>query len=107
VKTLGAAVRFLRERKGTSLRQLAAQVGVSASFLSDLERNRRSTDKLQELATALEINVEVLHTFDGRMGSDLKEWIATNPGMVAVLREMFVSGRRPDEFRSVLSRHRR
>jgi transcriptional regulator with XRE-family HTH domain len=107
VKTLGDAVRFLRERKGISLRQLAAQVGVSAPFLSDLERNRRSTEKLQELATVLEIDVGVLQGFDGRMTSDLKEWIAANPGMIAVLREMRASGRRPDELRSALNRRRR
>lgn len=107
VKTLGDAVRFLRERKGISLRQLATQIGISAPFLSDLERDRRGTDKLQQLATALDVSVDVLQALDGRMTPDLKEWIAANPGMIAVLREMRSSGRRPDEIRVALSKRRR
>jgi transcriptional regulator with XRE-family HTH domain len=107
VKTLGDAIRFFREKRGMSLRQLASQAGVSAPFLSDIERNRRSTDKLQMLATALKVDVEVLRTYDGRIGADLREWIAANPGMVAVLREMRASGRRPDKLLSDLHKHRR
>ncbi|HLK15193.1 MAG TPA: helix-turn-helix transcriptional regulator [Fimbriimonadaceae bacterium] len=107
VRTLGDAVRFLRERQGISLRQLATKVGVSAPFLSDLERNRRSTEKLDQLATALDVSVEVLQELDGRMTPDLKEWIAANPGMIAVLREIRSSGRRPDEIRAALTKRRR
>jgi transcriptional regulator with XRE-family HTH domain len=88
IKTLGAAVRFLRERAGLSLRQAARLVGVSSSFLSDLERDRRHTTKIEELAQALGCKAGVLKELDTRLSADLREWIAANPGMVAVLREM-------------------
>ena len=88
IKTLGMAVRFLRERAGLSLRQTARLVGVSSAFLSDLERDRRHTTKIGELAQVLGCKVEVLQKLDARLSADLKEWIAANPGMVAVLREM-------------------
>ena len=107
VKTLGEAVRFIRERKGMSLRQLASRTGVSAPFLGDIERNRRSTNRLPELASALDVDVETLRAFDGRIGADLREWMAANPGMVAVLREMHASGRGPGELLSDMHRSRR
>ena len=107
IKTLGDAIRFFRERKGLSLRQLASQAKISAPFLSDIERNRRSTNKLLVLAGVLEIDVKVLRSFDGRMASDLKEWIASNPGMIAVLRDMISSGCRPDEIHSALRNRRK
>jgi transcriptional regulator with XRE-family HTH domain len=107
IATLGEAVRYLRDRKGFSLRQLAAKVGVSAPFLSDLERNRRSTEKLEELANALDVPPSLLQQFDGRLTSDLRDWIAANPGMIAVIREMRASGRRPDQLRAALSKRRR
>lgn len=37
----GSAVKHIREARGQSLRQLAAQLGVSAQFLSDIEHGRR------------------------------------------------------------------
>ena len=87
VKTLGAAIKFFRERQGISLRALGATVGVSAPFLSDLERGRRKTDKLPAIAAALDVDVAILQALDGRLTQDLKDWIAENPGLIAILRE--------------------
>ena len=88
IETVGQAVRWLRERASLSLRALAKKVGVSAPFLSDLERDRRATTKTDELAAALGCSPDVLRAFDGRLSTELRHWIAANPGMVAVLREM-------------------
>ena len=74
--TLGEAIRLLREARGLTLREVASRVPVSAPFLSDLEHNRRSTDKLTEIAKALEVDVEVIKRFDGRVSTDLKQWMA-------------------------------
>jgi transcriptional regulator with XRE-family HTH domain len=80
-------------RKGISLRRLAAQVCVSAPFLSDLEHDRRSTTKLPGIALALGVDVAELEALSNRLTQDLKNWIAENPGLVALLREMRTSGR--------------
>jgi len=98
IKTIGSAIRFLRERKGMSLRALGATIGVSAPFLSDLERDRRKTDKLAEIAKALDADEETLRALDGRLTQDLKDWIAANPGMIAILREMRKGGIDPSEY---------
>ena len=91
IRTLGPAVRFLREQAGLSLRELARRTGVSAPFLSDLERDRRKTTKIDELARELNSSAGVLRALEGRLSQDLRDWIAANPGMVAVLREMRAS----------------
>ncbi len=38
----GAAIRMARERAGLSLRDIGELIGVSAPYISDLERGRRS-----------------------------------------------------------------
>jgi predicted transcriptional regulator len=44
-QALGAEMRKLRESAGVSLRQMASELGYSASFLSDLELGRRKCRK--------------------------------------------------------------
>lgn len=83
-----------------SLRELAEEVGVSAPFLSDLERNRRSTERLEDLAEALGVSVELLRKFDTRVSSEVRDWISTSPGLSALLREMKDSGLSVDELRA-------
>ena len=39
---LGKALTYLREQKDVTLRELARGIGVSAPFLSDVEKGRRS-----------------------------------------------------------------
>lgn len=93
VKSLGEAVRILREDQGLTLRALAEKVGVTAPFLSDLEHGRRQTDRYEKLAAALNVPVDELRELDSRLSPDLKEWLAANPKLVALLRDMQSSGR--------------
>lgn len=107
VTTLGEAIRFLREQRGLSLRALAEAAGVSAPFLSDLERNRRSTDRLGEFASALGVEADVLQRFDTRLPSDVRAWISGSPGVATLLRELKDSGLSPAELRSAFRRLKR
>ena len=90
---MGEAVRLLREIQGFTLRALADKVGVSAPFLSDLEHGRRQTDRHSELACALGVPVEELRELDSRITPELKDWLAENPKLVALLKDMLSSGR--------------
>jgi DNA-binding transcriptional MerR regulator/quercetin dioxygenase-like cupin family protein len=58
-KHAGSRIRALRRQRGLSLKQLAAQTGVSASYVSLLERAQRapSVAVLQKLAAALGANL--------------------------------------------------
>ncbi len=93
VSTLGEAIRLLRQERGLTLRALAERVGVSAPFLSDIEHNRRKTEKIKEIAKVLDVPIEELQQLDGRVPPDLKEWLAGNPPLVALLKELQKSGR--------------
>jgi transcriptional regulator with XRE-family HTH domain len=107
VTTLGAAVRYLREARSLTLRELARRVGVSAPFLSDIEHNRRSTERLKELAQALDVAPEELARFDTRLAPELREWVASTPGMPDLLRELKESGLTTYQLRSALLRPKR
>lgn len=107
VATLGDAIRYLREQRGLSLRELARRVGVSAPFLSDVERNRRATDKLAEVARALDVPLAELERFDSRLPADIKEWIASSPAVPALLREMRDSGMDVYALRTALHKKKR
>lgn len=104
VKVLGQAVRHLRTIRGMSLRALAAEVGVTAPFLSDVEHGRRFTDKLDKLAEVLGVNLEDLSHFDTRLPEDLKHWIESKPGLSDLLREMKASNQSVVEMRQALLR---
>jgi transcriptional regulator with XRE-family HTH domain len=90
--SLGEAIRVLREKKELTLRALAEKVGVTAPFLSDLEHNRRKTDKLEAIANALGVPPQTLSSLDGRVPPALREWLEANPALVTVLKELQSSG---------------
>lgn len=93
VKTLGEAIRSLREAQGLTLRSLAEKVGVTPPFLSDLEHDRRKTDRLDKFAQVLGVTLEELQKFDTRVSPDLKDWLGANPQLLAILRDFKSTGR--------------
>jgi len=64
-------LRAERERRGVSLRQLAREVGISASALSQIEtgRSRPSVTTLYALVSALGLSLDALFTEDGERGA--------------------------------------
>lgn len=86
-KTLGDLLRELRLARGLTLRQLADLVGVSAPFVSDLERGRRGTSRLADFARALDVSEELLALADGRLDSALARWLASEPRLLVALRQ--------------------
>ncbi|HJP88230.1 MAG TPA: XRE family transcriptional regulator [Candidatus Limnocylindrales bacterium] len=68
---LGARIRALRLARGQTLRQLAAEAGVTESFLSQVERGVASPSiaTVQRIARALGQSIAELFAADGRAGS--------------------------------------
>lgn len=52
---VGEEIRKRREAEGVTLRALARAIGVSPPFLSDVEHGRRTTTKLTEIETVLNL----------------------------------------------------
>jgi transcriptional regulator with XRE-family HTH domain len=67
---LGARIRTLRLARGETLRQLAAQAGVTESFLSQVERGVASPSiaSVQRIARALGTSIAELFATDDRAG---------------------------------------
>src|SRR5215207_3160627 len=68
---LGARIRALRLARGATLRQLAAEAGVTESFLSQVERGVASPSiaSVQRIARALGQSIAELFAADERAGS--------------------------------------
>jgi transcriptional regulator with XRE-family HTH domain len=64
---LGARLRDVRLRSGLSLREVARQLGVSPSFVSQLEngKSQPSVATLYSLAQLLEVSIDELFSVDG------------------------------------------
>jgi transcriptional regulator with XRE-family HTH domain len=67
---LGARIRVLRLARGATLRQLAAQAGVTESFLSQVEREVTSPSiaSVQRIARALDLAIAELFTEEAPYG---------------------------------------
>lgn len=83
VATLGDAIRLLRTDKRWTLRELGRKVDMSPAFLSDLEKNRRSTQHLDLFESVLEVPSGSLQRF--RPSSDLRAWLAAQPELMILL----------------------
>jgi len=106
---LGQELRRLRQGEGLTLRRLADAVGVSAAHLSDLEHNRRrpSDALLRKIARTLGragATYENLEQLSTGMDSDLREWVATTPGVRRLLRMVKESGQDPLEILPALQK---
>lgn len=92
----GEYLAALREDRDFTLRELARQLGVSAPFLSDVEKNRSAPltkDRLDKVAEVLHLNTDEKTTmFDlvGRqrntVAPDLPEYIMGRDYVAAALR---------------------
>lgn len=75
---LGEEIRRRRTEAGLSLRDLAERTGLSASFLSQIERSRAdlSVSSLRQVAAGLGVDVVVLLGRDGGASATLREGLA-------------------------------
>jgi transcriptional regulator with XRE-family HTH domain len=90
---LGQEIRRLRLKSDTSLRGLAAKLGISAAHLSDIEHNRRrpSEKLLRAIARGLRhsgATFEDLENLVTGVDPDTRDWIASTPGIRRVLRRL-------------------
>jgi len=113
--TLSLEIRKLREQSGLTLRGLGAQLGVSASHLSDIEHDRRrpSEKLLRGLAHELRATGTTYDALEQHLtGIDAStlEWASVTPGVRMLFRASRESGLRPlvllGALRSAISRLR-
>lgn len=103
--TFGAFIREKRKEHGIGLRDMATRLGLSPSYLMDLEKDRRvpfpEIDRLQRLAEVLTLEQEECDTLYNLVGlgrgefpPDLAEYIIENP---SILDEIRMSKRKSEQ----------
>ncbi len=86
--SFGAYVRQERESREIGLREMAKKIGVSATYLSKIERDEFSPpaeDKVRKIAEFFDLDVDELLALAGKVSSDLSELIRANPRELAAL----------------------
>lgn len=86
----GTYLRSLREAKGLSIRQVAAELCIEHSYLSKLERgeNTKPSVKLLEgLAGVLEVSPDIMAAMAGQISIGLLDAIQRHPEEFAALFE--------------------
>ena len=82
VKAFGDVVRERREKQKITLRKFADSVGMSATYLSKIERGEfppPAEEKILAIAQRLELDADELMSLAGRIPSDVAKIIRDNP----------------------------
>jgi transcriptional regulator with XRE-family HTH domain len=81
MKLLSTLLRSARRDRGVNLRDLAASVGVSPSYLSRIESGehvRISGGTLERLAQALQLPLDEVYRAAGRLPPDVERFVLEN-----------------------------
>ena len=108
-ESLGERLRKRRLEKRLGLREAAAQVKISATYLSRIEtmeeRNPPAEKVIQALAALLDEPFDELMTLAGRIPEDISPYLTSDPGMPDALRTARDAGLSSDEIRAALEQH--
>ena len=92
-KKFGPFIREVRIQKGLGQRELASKIGVSASYLNDIEKDKRTAPKLdtiKKISSILSIDNKVLNDLAGSskktLAPDVNDFIVKNPKINSLIR---------------------
>jgi transcriptional regulator with XRE-family HTH domain len=95
VNTFGSYIRNERILKKISQRDLAKQLGISAPYLNDIEKNKRfapRTELVRVISHILEADLEILHDLAAKskntIASDIEQLLREKPEVVSLLRSI-------------------
>ena len=94
-KKFGTYIRELRIDNKIGQRELAQKIGIAASYLNDIEKNKRSAPKLiviKKLSLILKTELNFLNDLAGiskkSLAPDIIEYIEKNPNIVSLIRSL-------------------
>jgi len=103
-KKFGTYIRELRINSKIGQRELAQKIGVAASYLNDIEKNKRSAPKLiviKKLSLILKTELNLLNDLAGNskksLAPDIIEYIEKNPNIVSLIRSLKNNNLKEDE----------
>lgn len=89
-RSFSALIREARIRHNKSLRQLAKELDVTPSYLSDIENDRRvpAEATLLKIARFLDLDFNELMSLAGRFGEQAKKYVRKQPMAVQLFRRI-------------------
>lgn len=100
MESLGEYIKRRRDEMDYSLREFARKIGITATFLSDIEKGTRypSDEVLKKISDEFGDNYEVLKDLDNRVPvKELKELFNSNPKYGFAFRKLAENKISPDE----------
>ena len=103
-KVFGSYIRELRIQNEIGQRELAKKIGIAASYLNDIEKNKRSAPKsniIKKLSLILKAELDLLNDLAGNskkgLAPDIIEYIETKPNIVSLIRAVKNNNLKDDE----------
>jgi|SRR5580658_9234231 transcriptional regulator with XRE-family HTH domain len=89
-RTLGDLIREARVKKGVTLRSFADKFGKSASYISDIENDRRvpAEPLLRDICREIHLNFDDAMGLAGRIGDDAERELRRTPQLGLLFRKM-------------------
>ena len=91
--SFGGYVREKRILHNIGQRELAEKVGIAASYLNDIEKNKRSAPKIniiKKISLILKIDIDLLNDLAGKsknsLAPDIIDYIEKNPNVISLIR---------------------
>ena len=107
-KKFGSYIRELRIKNGLGQRELADKIGIAASYLNDIEKEKRTAPKqivVKKLSTLLKANINYLNDLagisKGNVAPDIGEFIENNPRIVSLIRSIKDNNLREEQIKKI------
>ena len=106
-KNFGALVREARIKNGFGQRELAAKIGIAASYLNDIEKEKRSAPKqivikkISKLLKSILILNDLAGISKGDVAPDIGEYIEKNPRIVSLIRSIKENNLDEEQIRNI------
>ena len=91
LETFGSYIRALRIKNDIGQRELAKKIGVSPSYLNDMEKGKRTAPKnelIKKLSSALKADLSLMYDLAGNskktVAPDIEEYILQNPSIMSL-----------------------
>ncbi len=104
-KTFGSYIRKLRIDRSIGQRELAEKIGIAASYLNDIEKNKRSAPKIniiKKISLILEADLDLLNDLAGssknELAPDIMDYIEKNPKIISLIRSLKNNNLSEEEF---------
>ena len=105
-QTLGEIIREARIAKEMSLREATKLLGITPSYLSDIENDRRvpAEEVLRNIAKLLDLDFDHLMALAGRFGDNAERYMKKQPVAGALFRRITDNNLQEEDLRDLLKR---